>query len=459
MGSHKKFSARKSLGFGAVAVLAAGVISSSPLIAGASGGEISLYLSAPYVQGSHVSGAGVSRESFDSLSTGTRNSETIAMGTMSTASGTFQIENAGDYGGAWVGPDVSAPSKASGSDETGTRYVSNQDNEVSISLTSSAKYVGLWWSAGNSVSTCSSCNTIKFFSGAAEVMSMNEAQVASVLAQTNVSRVDGGTHPSANYRGNPKKVAAASPDENFAYLNLFISGGQSIDRIVLSGNGFEFDNVVTATSEFAPTASMVFITSQQGSWPTPSPVMAAIDVNPTNITVDNEIISILGANLNTVTDVFIGGISVPIFTQTGNRLQVRAPKGLSGFVDLELKSSLNDVLLPKKLNFGGTATAGTRKATLVVGGFAPNSRKLTARMQARIDRWLERNSDLGTLTCTGFTSLPRRTTDVTLSTNRGKTACNFSKRQRADLETSVSQGIEDPRPGSNVRRVKLVLTP
>jgi hypothetical protein len=188
-------------------------------------------------------------------------------------------------------------------------------------------------------------------------------------------------------------------------------------------------------------------------------VMSVINVNPTNITVENEIITIMGANLNTVTDVYIGGIKVKIFSQSGNRLQIRAPKGLSGLVDLELKSSLNDVLMTKKLNFGGTAAAGSKKATLVVGGFDHNSRKLTARMKARIDRWLTRNSDLGTLTCTGFTSLPRRTTDVTLSTKRGLTACNYSKRQRSDLETSVSQGIEDPRPGSNVRRVRLVLTP
>jgi hypothetical protein len=198
----------------------------------------------------------------------------------------------------------------------------------------------------------------------------------------------------------------------------------------------------------------------QASFTAASPVMAAIDVNPTNITVDSEIITILGANLNTVTDVFIGGVRVPIFYQTGNRLQIRAPQGLSGAVDLELKSSLNDVLMTKKLTFGeAVAATGTKKRTLVVGGFAPNSRKLTARMKNRIDRWLDRHSDLSTLTCTGFTSLPRRTTDVTLSTNRGKTACNFSKRQRAELETSVSQGIEDPRPGSNVRRVRLVLTP
>ena len=225
------------------------------------------------------------------------------------------------------------------------------------------------------------------------------------------------------------------------------SGSQQLD--FSSGPGW----VVASGPLNSPPAS----TALSANASTPQ-VMSAIDVNPTNITVDNEIITILGANLNTVIDVYIGGIKVPIFTQSGNRLQVRAPKGLSGLVDLELKSSLNDVLMTKKLNYGAVAATGTRKATLIVGGFAHNSRKLTPRMQKRIERWLERNSDLSTLTCTGFTSLPRRTTDVTLSTNRGITACNFSKRQRSELETSVSQGIEDPRPGSNVRRVRLVLT-
>ena len=219
-----------------------------------------------------------------------------------------------------------------------------------------------------------------------------------------------------------------------------------------SNASFEFDfgdRVAAAVASSQPVVST----------PTSTPEVVAIDVAPTNITVESEIITVLGANLDRVDSVWIGGVNVPIISQNKSRLQVRAPKGLSGLVDLELKSILNNVLMVKKLNFGGTAAAGTRKATLIVGGFAHNSRVLTPRMKKRIDRWLERNSDLGTLTCTGFTSLPRRTTDVALSTNRGKTACNFSKRQRSDLETSVSQGIEDPRPGSKVRRVRLVLTP
>lgn len=170
-------------------------------------------------------------------------------------------------------------------------------------------------------------------------------------------------------------------------------------------------------------------------------------------------VAMFGAYFGGITEAYVGGIKVDILSKTENRINIRIPSGLTGALDVELKSPLGTLLLPKHFTIGRLPAAGTRKATLIVGGFAHNSRVLTPRMQARIDRWLERNSDLGTLTCTGFTSLPRRTTDVELSTNRGITACNFSKRQRPELETSVSQGIEDPRPGSNIRRVRLVLTP
>jgi hypothetical protein len=179
---------------------------------------------------------------------------------------------------------------------------------------------------------------------------------------------------------------------------------------------------------------------------------------PANVTTSRNI-SLFGTNLDTVTEVYVGGKKLRIRKQTANQIDIRLPRGLSGLVDLELKSTLNNLLSPKHFNYGGVAATATRKAKLIVGGFAHNSRVLTPRMKNRIDRWLERNSDLGTLTCTGFTSLPRRTTDVALSTNRGITACKFSKKQRSQLETSVSKGIEDPRPGSNVRRVRLVLTP
>jgi hypothetical protein len=134
-------------------------------------------------------------------------------------------------------------------------------------------------------------------------------------------------------------------------------------------------------------------------------------------------VAMFGSYFGGVTEVYVGGVKVEILSKTENRVNIRMPRGLTGALDVELKSPLGSLLLPKHFTIGKLPAAGTRKATIIVGGFDHNSRKLTARMKARIDRWLDRNSDLSTLTCTGFTSLPRRTTDVELSTNRGTTAC------------------------------------
>ena len=180
-------------------------------------------------------------------------------------------------------------------------------------------------------------------------------------------------------------------------------------------------------------------------------------LNPTPA--PGETVAMFGAYFGGITEAFVGGVKVDIVSKADNTVSIRMPRGLTGALDVELKSPLGTLLLPKHFTIGKLPAAGTRKATVIVGGFDHNSRKLTARMKARIDRWLDRNSDLSTLTCTGFTSLPRRTTDVELSTNRGITACDYAKTQRPEVTTSVSQGVEDPRPGSNVRRVRLVLTP
>jgi hypothetical protein len=99
-----------------------------------------------------------------------------------------------------------------------------------------------------------------------------------------------------------------------------------------------------------------------------------------------------------------------------------------------------------------------RKAEIVVGGFDHNSRVLTSRIKTRIERLIDKYPELLTVTCTGFTSLPRRTNDVRLSTNRGVEACKFAKAYKPSLVVEVEPGIEDPRPGSNVRRVRVALS-
>lgn len=235
------------------------------------------------------------------------------------------------------------------------------------------------------------------------------------------------------------------------------------------GVGIHFD-LGTATASVSRSSFIIFTSLASVSLPGSEPVSSSPSSpsspapqkqhvsTPNKTPAPGETVAMFGAFFGGITEVFVGGVKVEIISTSDNRVNIRMPLGLTGALDVELKSPLGSLLLPKHFTIGTLPAAGTRQATIIVGGFDHNSRKLTPRMQARIDRWLERNSDLSTLTCTGFTSLPRRTTDDVLSTNRGTTACAYAKRQRSDVTTSVSQGVEDPRPGSNVRRVRLVLT-
>lgn len=193
-----------------------------------------------------------------------------------------------------------------------------------------------------------------------------------------------------------------------------------------------------------------------GEGSTYSPKLTHLSTLPVAPRTNTARVSMFGTYFDTVTEVLVGGKKVEIIRKGRNELVLKLPGGLSGFVDVQIKSTIGALSLPRHFNFGGRANAN--RAELIVGGFGHNSRVLTPSMRQGIERWLARHPDLKTVTCTGFTSLPRRTTDVALSTNRGRTACDFAKSKRPDLVPSVTQGVEDPRLGSNVRRVRLVLT-
>ena len=224
------------------------------------------------------------------------------------------------------------------------------------------------------------------------------------------------------------------------------------------GSAFEMDfgPGVSWGSGQAPSERPVTQSSGGGS---SSPVKVVTNVSPTQVTASREIITLTGQNLDTATEVFIGGIKARIVSKANGKLQVKPPKGLKGFVDLELKGTLNPVSRIKALEYlTGKAASAVRKAEIVVGGFDHNSRVLTSRIKTRIERLIDKYPELQTVTCTGFTSLPRRANDVRLSTNRGVEACRFAKAYKPSLVVEVEQGIEDPRPGSNVRRVRVALS-
>ncbi len=272
----------------------------------------------------------------------------------------------------------------------------------------------------------------------------------------------------ANATGASTTISGSNPvhshGEARVQINFLTTSSLTIKMGILNSTGsqeFDFSTSGVAWQDAsgpisAPAAVSPPAPASSGS--APAPVKQHVQtLNQTPA--PGQSVAMFGAHFGGITEAFVGGLKVEILSKTENRIDIRMPIGLSGELDVELKSPLGTLILPKHFTMGKVAAAGTRKATLIVGGFAHNSRVLTPRMKARIDKWLAKHSDLSTLTCTGFTSLPRRTTDVALSTNRGKTACSYSESERPEIESSVSQGIEDPRPGLNVRRVRLVLTP
>lgn len=191
----------------------------------------------------------------------------------------------------------------------------------------------------------------------------------------------------------------------------------------------------------------------------PRQVVALVSPDSNTPVPRNRTVSLFGTHFDTVTEVFVGGKKVEMRKKSAYQIEIVIPSSMSGLVDLEIRSPLNNVLSPKHFNLRALGTSSARGAELSVAGFEHNSRKLTKAMKKRINRWLKQNPSMSTLTCTGFTSLPKRATDVVLSTKRGNSVCNFAKRKNPDLEIVIRPGVEDPRPGSKIRRALLVLYP
>jgi hypothetical protein len=187
----------------------------------------------------------------------------------------------------------------------------------------------------------------------------------------------------------------------------------------------------------------------------PTPSVVVNTVSPRKVTMRNQIVTLSGANFQGVSAVFIGGVEVRIVSKSATTLRIRPPLGLSGSLAIEIRSSLGNLKLPQTISFSVPRVV----ERLSVAGFGPDSSKLTRSMKSAIRVWVNRQADLKTLRCTGFTALPRTSGDAALATQRGAKACRFAKRVRADLKVVVSKGIQDQRFGSSIRRVGLSLTP
>lgn len=289
----------------AMALLAASLTPVAPSIASDQG--ISLYVSAPYVQGSHATQS-VLREDFNASG-----ACTIANGVGPvTLSGVdaCTIDNTNSYGGATVGPENSTPTTSG----TGTRHLKNGNSASYVTFTPATpvKYLGVWWSAG------STGDLIELYNGTTLVQSVSTDVILNLFSSSGgtVPTVGGGTHPVANYNGNPKDNS--NTGQPYVYLNLFLTGGLSATRIVVSGQYFEIDNLVTSTVEQSRTSSMVFVAASQTIAWSPTNTSAAAGSSP-----------LTPNNLATVTTPSSGGgtISYSVVSQGGSGCTVNSSTG------------------------------------------------------------------------------------------------------------------------------------
>lgn len=200
---------------------------------------VDIYMSAPTVQGTAITN-GLTVENFNVAQTGNPCPSSIALGDIT---GDCNVEVAGTYGGATADGDDPMPTTGG----SGSNYAStaNPSMEITISLNESAKYLGLWWSAG------SPSNVVELYAGDERVAHMSTQTLMTLLEAGTATSVGGTQYDTDDYYGNPRNRSLAD-SEPFLYLNLYGTGGASFDRIVLSGGGFEFDNIAVSDLQQAP---------------------------------------------------------------------------------------------------------------------------------------------------------------------------------------------------------------
>lgn len=211
---------------------------------------ISVYYDAPFVQGSYTTGSGGVQETFDSASSGATCPNTLSVGTMT---GACRVDPVGQYGGAATPAGSTAAVGGSGSNYATT--VSG--NAMTLTLASASKYFGLWWSAG------SNGNTVQFYSGNELLITLTTQTIINQFGtvpnpwpgSNTFTAINGQTYSKGWYFGNPRgyssttpnSASSITPNEPFVYLHLFAGGNLSFDKVVLSGGGFEFDNLAVST--------------------------------------------------------------------------------------------------------------------------------------------------------------------------------------------------------------------
>jgi hypothetical protein len=463
--------------------------------ANGSSDKVGLYLSAPMVMGSGVTEA-VLRANFDTLTTGTCPASLVGIGTLTlSAADACSVNVAGTWGGASTDTAV----RTFGG--TGTNfmavpfYSSESERSITFNLASAAKYVGFWWSGGNSG------NVVRFFDSDDNLVAeFASSEVEAKLSGSGtVTDLVDRSYSKDNYRGNPINYSSltARPtvdtEQNgfiFTYLNLFVEGSLNITKVQFAGPGFEFDNLAFSTVQQTPEDTMVKVlekTSPALTWsPTTALLLAASPATPSQLATKSGdgVISYAvknagatGCTVNSSTGVITYtavGSCVVTATVTGTSTYLKSTKdvtitisatappsnnqgsGSSSSTALPPVTTQSSPAAPCTISPSSATNSATKSKTF--SGFAINSARLTPPMKKQIRTWLNRHPERVCVSVAGFTMGPRvLPTDPKLARDRARSVRAFIKSIRPEASFTPITSRTQKLVGDDVRRAKVTL--
>jgi hypothetical protein len=214
-----------------------------------------VYMDAPYVQGSYIASqypGSTSTDTYDNISQDNNDCPSTGnVGSYSFAAGTCKVltsahdSNHYVYGGALTTTETPTTS--------GTQSPSvgiYGSTGTTITLASSANYLGMWWSAG------SLQNQIQFYQNSALVLTLSVDDICAMVRasgsctapsdNSTITAIDSSTtYLKRNYYGHPLNQSWDS-SEPFVYIHVFAQNNITFNKIKITASssyGFEMDNL------------------------------------------------------------------------------------------------------------------------------------------------------------------------------------------------------------------------
>lgn len=483
--------------------------------------KVSLYLSAPMVQGTNVAAA--DKESFNSLTTGACPTSVNGVSSISFSNGgvaattSAQIEQVckvepwvrsvgSGAGTIYGGASTESSARAFGGD--GTKYMgipfynTGGERTITFNLASPAKYVGFWWSGGNAG------NIVRFFDSSNNLVAeIESADISTKLgAPTNgtvVAADNTTTYVKNEYYGNPvyysdlttkpgsaPGVFAGYANEFiFSYVNLYVEGSLNVTKVQFAGPGFEFDNLAFSTVQETFQNSMLKVlekTSPALAWtPTTTLLLAASPATPSSLATKSGdgVISYSVKSQGATGCTVNSSTGVITYTAVGSCVVTAAVTGTSTYLrsTKDVTFTISETAPPPSNNSGGGSSSSPESSTPVVKpisidpctapasglskaksrnfpGFAVNSARLSPTMKKQIRNWLKKHPNEICVSVAGFTMGPRvLPSDPKLARDRARAVREFIRSIRPEASFTPITSRTQRLVGEQVRRAKVTL--